>query len=324
MAETILVITEIRNGEFRKLSYEVVSAARRIAGSMGASVVAVVIGADIAAEAEKLISYGPDKILLVQDTAFSAYSTETYTGLVADIAASQNASLLLMGASWLGKDLSARLSARLDAGLAMDCIGIDAQDGKLSFTRSIFGGKVHAKIVLDTRIRIATLRPNVFPAVPAGDKECVIEHTTVKAAVSRTRVTAIVLAEKDAVELSEAETVVAGGRGTGGDFSLIEQLAHVFINGAVAASRTAVDEGWRPHTEQVGQTGMTVSPKLYLACGISGAVQHMAGMSGSRFIVAINKDPEAPIFQKSDYGIVGDMNEVIPALIEELKKKKEA
>lgn len=322
MAESILAVTELRNGEFRKISYEVVTAARQVADAIGASVTALVLGEDVGGIAENLTHYGPDKILLADDPVLSTFTTETYTSVIADIVNNQSPAIIVLGASCQGKDLSARLSARLDAGMAMDCVKIEANNGKVSYTRPIFGGKLNAEIAIDGPIQIATIRPNVF-TMAHSDRETVVEKVPVEVETPNTRVVNIQFAEGDKVELSEAEVIVAGGRGTDGNFTPIENLAQVF-NGAVAASRTVIDEGWRPHSEQVGQTGITVSPNLYIACGISGAVQHFAGMSGSKYIVGINKDPEAPIFQKSDYGIVGDLFTVIPSLIEELEKLKDS
>jgi len=210
------------------------------------------------------------------------------------------------------------LAARLDAGLAMDCTAVKLADGKLTFTRPMFGGKIFADVQIDGALQIAVIRPNVMDIAEVS-KACVSEKPAVNVGEVKTTVAEKSMDTGDKVELTEADVVVSGGRGTGGDFAAIEQLAAA-LGGAVGASRSAVDEGWRPHSDQVGQTGKVVSPGLYVACGISGAIQHLAGMSTSKYIVAINKDPEAPIFSKADLGIVGDLAKIVPAITEEMKK----
>ena len=225
-----------------------------------------------------------------------------------------------MGASTQGKDLSARLSARLGAPLAMECVAVRVEDGKVIATRPMYGGKVVAEVTLNGKPQMVAIRPNAMSIaeVPGAGN---IEKLDVDPADSVLQFVEKKL-EKGKVELTEADIVVSGGRGMGGpDYAMLEKLADL-LGGAVGASRSAVDEGWRPHSDQVGQTGKVVSPNLYIACGISGAIQHLAGMSSSKVIVAINKDPEAPIFSKADYGIVGDLFEVVPLLTEEIAKVK--
>jgi electron transfer flavoprotein alpha subunit len=228
--------------------------------------------------------------------------------------------VILIGASVQGKDQSARLAARLDAGVAMDCTAIKLDGGQIICTRPMFGGKIFADVEIEGSPQIIAIRPNVMDIVEAA-KDCAVEKPAVNLGEIKTAVVEKSMDTGDKVELTEADIIVSGGRGTAGDFAAIEQLAAAF-GGAVGASRSAVDEGWRPHSDQVGQTGKVVSPVLYVACGISGAIQHLAGMSTSKFIVAINKDPEAPIFSKADLGIVGDLAEVVPAMAEEVKKMK--
>jgi len=320
MAQGVFVITEQRDGDFRKVSYEAVSEGRRIADGLGADLTAVVVGSDIEGIAGQLEKYGPNKILVADDPALAEYTTDAYTNVIADLIQSVGPAVILIGASVQGKDLSARLAARLDAGLAMDCTAIKLDSGVLTCTRPMFGGKIFADVEIEGFPQLIAIRPNVMDIVETA-KDCVVEKVDTNVVDVKTTVVEKNMETGDKIELTEADIIVSGGRGTAGDFAAIEQLAAAF-GGAVGASRSAVDEGWRPHSDQVGQTGKVVSPVLYVACGISGAIQHLAGMSTSKFIVAINKDPEAPIFSKADLGIVGDLAEVVPAMAEEVKKLK--
>ena len=320
MAQGVFVITEQRDGEFRKVSFEAVSEGRRIADGLGTDVTAVVVGAGIEGLTGELQKYGPDKILVADDPAFAEYTTDAYTNVIAGLIQSLDPAVILIGASVQGKDLCARLAARLDAGLAMDCTVIKLDSGILTCTRPMFGGKIFADVEIEGSPQLIAIRPNVMDIVETA-KDCVVEKVDVNVGEVKTTVVEKNMETGDKIELTEADIIVSGGRGTSGDFAAIEQLAAAF-GGAVGASRSAVDEGWRPHSDQVGQTGKVVSPVLYVACGISGAIQHLAGMSTSKFIVAINKDPEAPIFSKADLGIVGDLAEVVPAMAEEVKKIK--
>jgi len=318
MAQGVFVITEQRDKAFRKVSFEAVSEGRRVADGLGADLTAVVVGSGIEGLGAELEKYGPDKILLADDPALADYTTDAYTNVIADLVQSVDPAVVILGASAQGKDLSARLAARLDAGLAMDCTAVKLADGKLTFTRPMFGGKIFAEVEIDGALQIAAIRPNVMD-ITETSKECVSEKPAVNVGEVKTKVAEKSMDTGDKVELTEADVVVSGGRGTAGDFDAIEQLATA-LGGAVGASRSAVDEGWRPHSDQVGQTGKVVSPGMYVACGISGAIQHLAGMSTSKYIVAINKDPEAPIFSKADLGIVGDLSKIVPAITEEMKK----
>jgi electron transfer flavoprotein alpha subunit len=318
MAQGVFVITEQRDNEFRKVSFEAVSEGRRVADGLGADVTAVVVGSGIEGLGAELEKYGPDKILLADDPALAEYTTDAYTNVIAELVKSVDPAVIILGASAQGKDLSARLAARLDAGLAMDCTAVKLADGKLTYTRPMFGGKIFAEVEIDGALQIAAIRPNVMDITEAS-KECATEKPAVNVGEVKTTIAEKNMDTGDKVELTEADVVVSGGRGTGGDFDAIEQLATA-LGGAVGASRSAVDEGWRPHSDQVGQTGKVVSPGLYVACGISGAIQHLAGMSTSKYIVAINKDSEAPIFSKADLGVVGDLSQIVPAITEEMKK----
>ena len=318
MAQGVFVITEQRDNAFRKVSFEAVSEGRRIADGLGADMTAVVVGSGIESLAAELEKYGPDKILVADDAALADYTTDAFTNVIADLVQSVDPAVIILGASAQGKDLSARLAARLDAGLAMDCTAIKLDNGNLTYTRPMFGGKIFADVEIDGALQIAAIRPNVMDITEAA-KECATEKPAVQVGEIKTSVSEKSLDTGNKIELTEADVVVSGGRGTSGDFGAIDQLADA-LGGAVGASRSAVDEGWREHSDQVGQTGKVVSPGLYVACGISGAIQHLAGMSTSKFIVAINKDPEAPIFSKADLGIVGDLKEIVPAITEEVKK----
>jgi len=320
MAQGVFVITEQRDGAFRKVSFEAVSEGRRIADGIGADLTAVVAGAGVEAIAGELGKFGPDKILVADDPALADYTTDAYTNVIAGLIQSAAPAIILIGASAQGKDLSARLAARLDAGLAMDCTAIKLDSGKLVCTRPMFGGKIFADVEIEGTPQIVAIRPNVMDIAESA-KDSAVEKPAVQVGDVKTSVIEKMMDTGDKIELTEADIVVSGGRGTAGEFAVIEQLA-VALGGAVGASRSAVDEGWRPHSDQVGQTGKVVSPVLYVACGISGAIQHLAGMSTSKFIVAINKDPEAPIFSRADFGVVGDLFEVVPAVTEEVKKIK--
>jgi electron transfer flavoprotein alpha subunit len=266
--------------------------------------------------AGQLGEYGADKVLVADDAALAEYTTEGYTNVLSGILGTADAFVILMGASAQGKDLAGRLSARLNAGLAVECTGITVSDGKLRYKRPMFGGKILAEVEIAGTPQLATIRPNVM-SITKSAKGGVVETAAVDVGEIKARVVERKAEAGEKLELTEADIIVSGGRGTGGNYGVIEELA-AKLKAAVGASRSSVDEGWRPHSDQVGQTGKVVSPNLYIACGISGAIQHLAGMSTSKYIVAINKDPEAPIFSKSDFGIVGDLFEVVPAITKAL------
>jgi len=325
MAQGVMVIAEQRDGEFRKVSFEVVSEGKRLAEKMGQKVTAVLIGHNIKEKAATLGHYGADKVIVADDPRLGAYTSDAYAAVISDIVKANDPAVLILGASVQGKDLAARLSARLGVGMAQDCTAISVENGGLAAVRPIYAGKAYAKVGFsDKQPHMATARPNVM-AVNEPDSSKSPEIVDAGVALDDSRLKAkVVDVIRDAsgkVDLTEADKIVSGGRGMKGpeNYKILEDLAAA-IGASVGASRSAVDAGWRPHADQVGQTGKVVSPNLYIACGISGAIQHLAGMSTSKLIVAINKDPDAPIFQKADYGVVDDLFKVVPALTEEVKK----
>jgi len=320
MSQNILAITEQIEGVFRKVTYEALSEGRRIADQLGCELNALVLGDNIENIAKELGQFGAKRIIVAQDSSLSEYLPDAYGNVIADVVDKESPDVIIMGASTQGKDIAARLSARLNAPLAMDCVSVRFEDNNLTATRYMYGGKILADVVLSGKPKILALRPNAM-TIDSADGTGTIEKFEVNTGTTQVKFIEKHL-DTGKVELTEANTVVSGGRGMGGpDFTVIEKLAQA-LDGAVGASRSAVDEGWRSSADQVGQTGKVVSPNLYIACGISGAIQHLAGMSSSNIIVAINKDPEAPIFSKADYGIAGDLFEIVPLITEEIKKLK--
>ena len=317
MAQGVLVITELWNKKFRKISFEALSKGKELADSLGEQLMALVLGSD-RNKAMELAVYGPDIIYTAEDLAIQNYRPCEYENIIVDLINAMYPKIVLFGATRQGKELSAFIAARLEAGLAVECTDLEIEAGRLVATRTLFGGKVIAKVGIEGDIQMASIRPNVFEIMenPGAGK---IESL----AVNTGEVNVTLIEEKiefsTKPELTEASFIVSGGRGLEGDFSILEALAHE-LGGAVGASRNAVDLGWRPQSDQIGQTGKVVSPKLYIACGISGAMQHVAGMSTSDVIVGINKDPDALIFKVADYCIVDDLFEIVPAITAELKK----
>lgn len=328
MANPILVFCEQREGRLKKVGLEAVGEACRLGAQSDRAVVAVVIGSQVAPLASEIACYGTSRILTAEDDSLTYYSSETYTAILAEVAALLQPVAILMGATAMGKDLAPKLAARLQTALIQDCVALKMEaDGLLVATRPVYGGKLRAIVKAATpALQVVTLRPNVFPSQePKPNSGVPIEKLTVPTDIARPRATVreVRKAEGSKLELTEAGIIVSGGRGLKGpeNFKLIEELAAA-LGAAVGASRAAVDAGWKPHAYQVGLTGKTVSPQLYIACGISGAIQHQAGMSTARTIVAINSNPNAPIFKLATYGIVGDLFEVVPLLTEEVKKLK--
>jgi len=324
----ILVFCEQRDGAFKRVAVEALGAASRLADASKLSVGAVSIGRSGSPPAPQLAAYGASRVWMADDPALTHYSSEAYTAVLAAIAVDLKPIAILIGATAMGKDVGPRLAARLKAPLIQDCIALEMEDdGAIRATRPIYGGKLRATVKALAPLRqVITLRPNVFE--PAERREVAgVECQSIQAPASHPRAAATVREVQAQAggkrELTEASIIVSGGRGLKAPehFKLIEDLAEV-LDAAVGASRAAVDAGWRPHGYQVGLTGKTVSPQLYIACGISGAIQHQAGMSSARTIVAVNNNPNAPIFKLATYGIVGDLFEVLPLLTAEVKKHK--
>ena len=318
----ILVFVEQREGNLKRFSLEALSEARRLADAQGGKVAAVMAGS--AEIAGRCTFQGTDCIYYSNHPALSQYSTEGYSELVVGSIRNFQPDIVLAAASAMGKDLLPRVAARLDVALAQDCTGISwNSDSSWEFIRPIFAGKAFAVVQLVGVPQVATLRPNVFPVLEPVKRaaELIVLDEELKLDEIRARVREVQKFSGQAVELTEADIIVSGGRGMKGpeNFRMVQELAES-LGAAVGASRAVVDAGWMEHRFQVGQTGKTVAPSLYVACGISGAIQHLAGMSSSKYIIAINKDPEAPIFKIADYGIVGDSLQVLPLLSKEIKK----
>lgn len=320
----ILVFIEEREQKIKKASLECLSEAKRLAQELNTSVEAVLTGHNLEPLAEDVLPYGPSKIYLLEHTLLKKYSASGFSAVLSSLIGEIRPDIILMAATAMGKDLAPRLAAKLGVGMATECTEARIQNGKLEVVRPIFAGKALATFTFFSSPQIATLRPNVFPLInpEAGNgsiekKEVMLGENMVKAPVDE-----LLREEGAALDITEADIIVSGGRGMKGpeNFDLLKELAAILPHAAVGASRSAVDSGWIDHQHQVGQTGKTVSPNLYIALGISGAIQHVAGMSSSKFIVAVNKDPEAPIFKIADFGVVGDLFQIIPRLKDELKK----
>jgi electron transfer flavoprotein alpha subunit len=322
MAKGVWIVAEARDGAYRKVSFEIASAARKLADQLGDEVCAVLCGSGIEGKAAELGKYGVDKVYVADNAALEPYTTDAHAAAVAKIVKEKDPAILLFGASVQGKDLSARLVGKLATGLATDCTDLKIEGGKLIAVRPMYAGKCFGEVAFEAAPAMASLRPNVF-AIVENAKAGAVEKfdPALDAGQLKTKVAEVAKDTSGKIELTEANIIVSGGRGMKGpeNFPMLEDLAKV-LGAAVGASRAAVDAGWRPVNDQVGQTGKTVSPNLYIACGISGAIQHLAGMSSSKFIVAINKDPEAPIFQRADYGIVDDLFKVVPEVTAAAKK----
>jgi electron transfer flavoprotein alpha subunit len=325
---SVLVFAEQRDGKLKKVAAEVLSEGKRLAERTSGSLSALIVGDGVGGLADGISKYGPDLTLTVSDPRLALYAPMAYARAVQAAAAEVSADIVLLPATAMGKDLSPRVCARLDTGLAPDCVAIEAgPDGPPKAVRPVYSGKALATVSFDgSGPAVLTLRPNVFARLEedaSGTGEVRALAVSFAESDFGCRTTSLKLPETVEPDVTEADIVVSGGRAMKGpeNFSHVRALAEA-LGGAVGASRAAVDAGWIDHRYQVGQTGKVVSPKLYVACGISGAIQHLAGMSSSKVIVAINKDADAPIFKVADYGVVGDLYKVIPLLVEEVKKLK--
>ena len=323
----VLVFAEQRNGKVASVSYELLGIGRKLSNELGTKLLAILLGSD-ESEARELLKWGADKVYLYNDPIFSQFNDDTYTEAVSKFIKENKPAIVLAGATPVGRSFIPRVAARLRTGLTADCtsLEIDKETKNILQIRPAFGGNIMATIFCpDYRPQMATVRPRVMKRAEynAGRTGEII-NCKIDNLISRTKVIDSVKEISEiSVNLHEAEVIVAGGRGLGdaNGFKLLEGLAEV-MGGAVGASRAAVDKGWISYSHQVGQTGKTVSPKIYIACGISGAVQHLVGMQSSDIIIAINKNPEAPIFNVATYGIVGDLYEIIPLLIKKIKEIK--
>lgn len=322
MSKKILVFVEQREGRVKKSSLEAVSLASRLALENGFEKEIVTIGHEIQ-NLPETAKYGIEKITHFKNKDLENYSSSAYTEILSNYIKENSFDIILFSNTSLGKDLAPRVSINTEAGIIVDCTNLNFSNGEFLAIRPIFAGKALIETKINTQRKIFTLRPNVFKAsIVENPKEALITTIEVSSPNLKTKVTGFKKSEGK-LDVAEAEIIVSGGRGMKApeNFKLIEELAET-LNAAVGASRAVVDAGWRSHGEQVGQTGKTVSPSLYVACGISGAIQHLAGMSSAKYIVAINKDKEAPIFSIADYGIAGDLFEILPAFIKEIKQLK--
>lgn len=324
--KNVWVFGEQRDGEINKVVYELIGVGRKLADKLNEELAVVLISSDLKSNAEELVKYGVDKVYLLEDERFKSYNDEIYTAAMTEMIQRHKPSIILLGATAMGRSLGPRVAARVETGLTADCTGldIDEEKGILLQTRPAFGGNIMATIVCENhRPQMATVRPGVMKAAlakPNYNGKVVTEDFDVDKLEIKTKLIEVVKEIEDRVKIEEAEIIVAGGRGVGGaeNFDIIKKLADA-LGGAVGASRASVDNGWISYNHQVGQTGKTVSPKIYIACGISGAIQHLVGMKSSDIIIAINKDPKATIFDYATYGLVGDLHEIIPILIKEIK-----
>ena len=325
MSNNVFAWIDQSNGDVDSIAWEALGVGRKIADDLGGQLSAIVLGENISGMAEQAIQYGADNALVVDDATLKSFRLEPYAAVIAKVAQEREPAALIMGASNSGLELSAYVAAKLGVGLAADCTDVAVEDGKVVATRPALIGNVIAKVTFgEARPQMVTLRRRVFP-VPEIDTSRSGDITNIEAVMAEddiaTKVEGFEIAAGE-VSLTDAKIIVSGGRGVGGPegFAPIKALAQA-MGGAMGASRAAVDAGWIPYAHQVGQTGKTVQPDLYVACGISGAIQHLAGMKTAKLIVVINKDPDAPIFKYAHYGIVGDLFQYAPALTKEFKQR---
>jgi electron transfer flavoprotein alpha subunit len=319
----IVVFLEQREGKLKKASLEAISEGRRLTDKTGGKLIGILIGHSISSLTDAISHFAPDKLYIADNPILEKYSTDAYVSLFATVIEKEDPSIILFPATAMGKDLSPRIAARLKTGLATDCTGLDIDDqGNLVAIRPMYAGKAIATVSFSKKPQIASLRPNVFTIEEkdGAKPEIITMDVPLTKDDIKAQVVDLIKTSTGTVDLTEAEVIISGGRGVkcSENFEILQKLVDV-LKGALGASRSAVDAGWIDHQYQVGQTGKVVSPQIYIACGISGAIQHLAGMSSSKYIIAINKDPDAPIFKVADFGIVGDLFQVVPALTEKLK-----
>ena len=319
-----LVYIEIRDGKIKKSSLEVLSEAKRRADEMNMAVAAAILGHNVEDFSSEVFRYGASKVFVLENTLLSHYSPSGFALALKVLIDELKPAAVLFSATAMGKDLAPRLAASLGVSLATDCIQLKVNSGKLEVVRPIYAGRVLATFSFKSSPVMASLRPNVFPLIDPLDTQGELVRKDVALAEEKVmdQVVERLKTEGTALDVTEAEIVVSGGRGMKGpeNFDLLRELTSILPHAAVGASRSAVDAGWIDHQHQVGQTGKTVSPNIYFAFGISGAIQHLAGMSSSKIVVAVNKDPDAPIFKVADFGVIGDLFQILPRLKEELKK----
>ena len=323
------VIAEQENGQLMNVTFELLGAAKELCAKLEEKCCAVLVTAAAGELPQQLIAAGADVVYVVEDAKYADYDSELYTDAICQLSKKYDPASIMFGATDDGRDLAPRVAARLHTGLCADCTALDVTDDKLvAWTRPALGGNICATIICDVnRPQMGTVRPKVFKPAEMDNNRTgeVIAFTPEAGAVSRVElVKKEALSSENAVKIDEADMIAAGGRGFGSkeNFDVLEQLAALFENSAVAGTRAAIDEGWLTHSQQVGQSGKSVTPHIYFACGISGAIQHLSGMKDSDIIIAINKDAEAPIFTVAHYGIVGDVNVILPKLIEKIKAYK--
>lgn len=324
MSQTVLVFAEQRSGVFRAAAYEAVTVARGVAGDLGVPLVAVVIGSGVAGLAGELGAYGADRVIVYDSVDLALFAPAAYARCLADAAKDTGASVILGSSTAMGKDVLPRVAVLLDAACVSDATAVKIDGGRVLFTRPVFAGKALATQAATTPVVVGGLRPKVFGAKKLGTPTTAVVDTKTPALVAgdlRMKTTSVAKASHDLLDVAEADIIVSGGRSlkSAEAFGVLEETAKI-LGAAVGASRAAVDAGYRPHRDQVGLTGKLVSPTLYIAVGISGAIQHLAGMSGSKVIVAINKDAECPMVKKATYAVLGDLFEIMPALNAELAK----
>ncbi|ARC86580.1 electron transfer flavoFAD-binding domain protein [Clostridium argentinense CDC 2741] len=322
----VWVFAEQRDGELQKVSLELLGKGREIADKLGVELTALLIGHNVEGMSKELAAFGADKVLLADREELAHYSTDGYAKVIADLANAHKPEIIFIGATYIGRDLGPRVAAKLSTGLTADCtaLDIDPENNNLMMTRPAFGGNLMATIVCgDHRPQMSTVRPGVFEKLAKDDsKAAVVEKANFELTASdiRTKVLEVKKIVKEVEDIIEADIIVSGGRGVGSkeNFAMLKELAEA-LGGSVAGSRAAVDNGWVDKAVQVGQTGKTVRPTVYVACGISGAIQHLAGMQDSNYIIAINKDADAPIMKAADVALVGDFQKIVPEMVAQFK-----